>query len=470
MDLLLVDLIPLVPLVLPFVAVPATLAFARRARRKQVREWEEVARRLGLRDVKSEVPLAADAWLAGRSGARTVRIDSYRTKHHGSFVRIAVAGNSGVSLRPERDWGMLGRPFRPREVEVGDSTFDHDVEIHGAPDRVRALLDVETRGVVLRMFAGILPRPEGGLPLTMRGKVTLDDGDLVAVLPDRAPRSPEDVYLCAQALLALAPRFQLPSNVPERLAAALAKEPVWRVRLQGLQLLATSYPKDRGTLAALRQALGDEREDIRVQAAIALGKEARDTLLALAAAEGTDDATAAHAIRALGDAMPLETVAATLRQSLRARRLLTAAACVHALELFGAHAGVSELLVKVLAMEEGPIALAAVHALGSVGGPVAEDALLDALARDPDGLGIQAVVALGRAGTARAVLPVREAGEAAGAGGDLRRAARQAVAEIQARLPGATPGQISIAGSEAGQVSLADDDPRGRVSLPEAGA
>ncbi|HVR97938.1 MAG TPA: hypothetical protein VMW27_15070 [Thermoanaerobaculia bacterium] len=38
---------------------------------------------------------------------------------------------------------------------------------------------------------------------------------------------------------------------------------------------------------------------------------------------------------------------------------------------------------------------------------------------------------------------------------DLHRATRQAIAEIQARLPSASPGQLSIAGDEAGQLSIA---------------
>jgi hypothetical protein len=58
--------------------------------------------------------------------------------------------------------------------------------------------------------------------------------------------------------------------------------------------------------------------------------------------------------------------------------------------------------------------------------------------------------------------------EAAEAGGDMRRAARQAIAEIQARLTGAEPGQLSLAGGEAGALSLADEaGAPGRLSLAE---
>jgi hypothetical protein len=69
-------------------------------------------------------------------------------------------------------------------------------------------------------------------------------------------------------------------------------------------------------------------------------------------------------------------------------------------------------------------------------------------------------------GTAAAVMPLRGAAERV-PDGTLRRAAREAVATIQSRLQGATPGQLSLSSSETGQVTLAGDDARGRVSLPE---
>jgi hypothetical protein len=73
--------------------------------------------------------------------------------------------------------------------------------------------------------------------------------------------------------------------------------------------------------------------------------------------------------------------------------------------------------------------------------------------RSPDGkVQEEAVRSLDRAGTAAAVVPLREAAEQ---GGDLRFATRQAIAEIQRRLQGAAPGQLSLAVGEEGQLSLA---------------
>jgi len=70
-----------------------------------------------------------------------------------------------------------------------------------------------------------------------------------------------------------------------------------------------------------------------------------------------------------------------------------------------------------------------------------------------------------RSNPLNAVLPLKEAEREDSA---LRAAARQAIAEIQARLAGAAPGQLSLAGAESGALSLADDRP-GRLSLAPPG-
>ena len=108
-------------------------------------------------------------------------------------------------------------------------------------------------------------------------------------------------------------------------------------------------------------------------------------------------------------------------------------------------------------------ARACLEALGQRGRPEAEGLLLEALRSEDAPVSVAAAQALGRAGTVTAVAPLREAAERSA---DLRRAARQAIAEIQARLAGAEPGQLSLADGEAGALSLADGEP-GRLSLAD---
>jgi hypothetical protein len=109
---------------------------------------------------------------------------------------------------------------------------------------------------------------------------------------------------------------------------------------------------------------------------------------------------------------------------------------------------------------------AAAEELGATGLPEAEGPLVRALGSPAPEVRVAAARALGRAGTAASVSALREAAEANPDGG-LRRAVRQAVAEIQSRIGGAEPGQLSLATGEAesGRLSIAEERSSGRLSL-----
>ena len=450
----------LLPYAIGALAAPFVIQADRKRRKQRQDALQFVVDRLGL----SQVSIAP--WrLIARHGRHRVRIEHARGEGKMPFTVVTVEGNSGITLRPEPG-NTLQKMLGEREIELGDEGFDAAVEVHGAPDRVRALLDVETRAIVIGMLHGMLGTP-GRRPLSIRGRAELVHGDLQARL-DIYPRLPTAVELADAlgALLAIAERFDRPANLPGRLASSIANEPEWRVRLQGLQVLSTSYPNDSATQAALRHALADEQEEVRLHAAIALGDEGRASLLDLARHERTADIIAAQAVGALGDHMPAHVGVQVLRQALRTRRLRTCVACVEAIEPLGGSEA-RELLVKMLTRESGELAVAAARALGRYarGSAEIEEALLNALQRDEDDVRLAAIEALGHMGSAGAVLPIQEAGRA-GDDAETRRAARQAVAEIQSRLPGASAGQLSIAQDDAGRLSLADADPRGRVSLP----
>lgn len=68
-------------------------------------------------------------------------------------------------------------------------------------------------------------------------------------------------------------------------------------------------------------------------------------------------------------------------------------------------------------------------------------------------------------GSAAAVPPLRELASEHPFDLGLRRASRQAIAQIQSRLVGVAPGQLALAGSESGQLSLAEENAQGWVSL-----
>src|SRR5205814_1005065 len=79
-------------------------------------------------------------------------------------------------------------------------------------------------------------------------------------------------------------------------------------------------------------------------------------------------------------------------------------------------------------------------ALGAPGAQEAESTLLEALGSQNEGLARAAAEALGKIGTVRAVLPLKETEAAVPNDRAFQRAARHAVAEIQARLTGASAG------------------------------
>ena len=157
-------------------------------------------------------------------------------------------------------------------------------------------------------------------------------------------------------------------------------------------------------------------------------------LQALVGDASVEDGLSARAAKALGNRMPAALARATLRQELAASssglRTATAAACA--------------------------------FALGLSGEAQDEDLLLSALPEGRDEvLRLWAARALGAVGSANAVPSLAELSGSA----DLRRAGREAIAAIQSRLHGATPGQLSLGAGDSGQVSLAEDV-AGRLSDP----
>ena len=242
----------------------------------------------------------------------------------------------------------------------------------------------------------------------------------------------------------------------------MRSDPEPRVRLENLLALAREYPESEVTTAALRAACDDANEEVRVRAATALGEEGRRTLLEIAKMEHTEDQPAARAVIGLGDHLSAEDTRAILAHALRTRRIQTARACVSSLG-WRSEADAIPVLARVLAVEKGEVAVAAAQALAETGLPEAEAPLLAALVREIAEVRAAAAEALGRVGSAAGVLPLKET-EARDPDDATRRAARQAVAAIQARLPGASPGQLSLAATEAGALSLAEDE-TGRLSL-----
>jgi hypothetical protein len=341
------------------------------------------------------------------------------------------------------------------------------VYVQGSDPVARAILDARTRALLLPLFAGRL-RYEGNESPGLQVEVTVVSGELRVVFRplfvETLHRQLRDVL---GALRLVAESLRTPADVPGRIALNNQSEPEWKVRVANLRCLAETFANARATQEALRAAAQDERLEVQLAAARALpANEGRALLVDIASREWADDACAAEAVGALGDGFPAEKALATLTHALRSRRISTASGCLARLGNTRNERFV-EPLGKVLAVEKGPLALAAARALGALGATSAEAPLLEALVRREPDLEVAVVEALGQAGSAGAVLTLKDLQERKDTDRQLRSAARQAVARIQSRLVGASPGQLSLASGEAGQLSLADEDPKGRLSLPE---
>jgi HEAT repeat protein len=378
--------------------------------------------------------------LTARSGSIEMRI----TKTGGSAGRVAVvvegpAGFSDLKLRRQ------SLKLWKREIEVGDEAFDKAFLVEGPLQLVAARLDGTLRGRLLRASADCNPLEIGDGRL----RVELSEKALPRLLP---------------ALFRIGRRLAEPVDVERQIAQNACRDRHAGVRLFNLLLLIRERSGDPDTRKALRIACNaDPSPQVRVRAAIELGDEGRDVLLKIAE-KLPDDASSALAVSHLGGKLPFERARDILSRALRKKFLQTARAC---LEVLGhRRAAAVGVLVRVMTEEKGELATAAAVALGTTGEEAAERPLLHALHSKDSDLREAAAAALGKVGTAAAVQPLKEAADRFWIDLGLRAAARQAIAEIQSRLEGASPGQLSLASSESGQLSLSEAE-SGQLSLAQ---
>src|SRR5260221_1894474 len=360
-------------------------------------------------------------------------------------------GIVSLSLSPETRATAWAKQRGAREIETGDDGFDDDFFVTGPSTIVRAVLSRDTRALLSSLLVEVDLEVVGG---ELRGVVIqgLNSPARHGLLLSRT----------LPLLLDAAHRLRWPADTTRELAhnATTDREP--GVRRENLLALVREYPDAPATRETTRAACGDPSDDVRTRAAIALGDEGRSTLLEVARREDADDVAAGRAIAALDDHLTIEDAKEILGRALRSRRTETAHEGLASLGR-RADATAVPVIAKVLAIENGELAVTAARALAETSLPAAEAPLLDALERDTLALRVAAAEALGRVGSAAAVLPLKEI-ETQYRDDATRRAARQAVAAIQSRLPGASPGQLSLASADAGALSLAEDE-TGRLSL-----
>jgi len=422
-----------------------------RLNRKRLRVWKAAARSCGLQIKKVSSAWAFRLRLNARAGPVEVRIEQSERKEYGCLIVVVAPGpldSSGIRI-----CRAASKPQGEHEIEIGDVPFDKAFDVAGPARLLSALLDGETRHLLIG--AG------SQTPL-----LEIANGELWAETFDNR------VAGLLPLLLAIGRRFAQPLDAARRLTENARQDPDAGVRLRNLLHLIREHPGTPGTVEALRTACADPSPQVRLRAAEELGAEGHGILVELAES-ATDDATNAQALSLLGRELAPDHATTILNVALRRRRILTARACLEALGRSGG-AGAVRVLAKILKREEAELAVAAATALGTTGNPAAEPPLILALLREDHGVLVAAANALARIGSTAAVLPLKQAAERSSHLPGVRKATRQAIGEIQSRLPGASPGQLSLAPAEAGQLSLAQtetgqlslaSDPAGQLSL-----
>jgi HEAT repeat protein len=428
---------------------------ARRLRARRA-AWRRAAESCGLEDLTETRRLGAVTGLHARRGVLRVSIGVRGARRATSIV---VHGIADVALRGEGFETALQKRLRVQgEVEVGDPTFDEAVYLEGPPAVLQAVLDASTRLAVRRLLQGTLYDAGRGTMFMARarlqGKVEIEVGEGVWGF------ARSGLPLALHSALDLAQRLTEPEDVARRLARNAKEDPLAEVRRRNLAMLEREFPDHPALPSALRGACQDRDDDVRLHAAAALGEEGHAVLRRLAASSG-DEGCAAAALRALGSATPAPDALDLLAGAMRRQRYALARACLEALGGRGG-AAATAALSQALGAASADVAVAAAQALGHADLPGAAAVLLErGLGHAQREVRVAAAEALGRVAGVDAVLPLREL--AAQADGPLRRAAREAVAQIQSRISGAAPGQVTVAGGEGGTLSLASDG--GEVSL-----
>jgi hypothetical protein len=360
---------PLLILLGAGVAFSIIYLFAYEAGRARMKAWREAASAAGLADPVASDVLGVQTGLTARLGLLRVSFERYQRGRSEKGTRIVIDGLGHPSyefaLRKEGVGSAIEKAFGEREIELGDRAFDRRAYVHGSPRVVHAILDAETRRIVGELIDGRIVTEDPGEPL--EGRVAVSDGALRAELPESRFR-PGGRRLpgALRTLLAAARRLVLPDDIPARLAHNARADPRPEVRLANLLTLAREYPAYAATQEALRAAGEDSDHEVRLRAALALGDEGREVLLALAVSGEADDSQTARAVSALGEHLTREQAEQVLAQALRSKRRATARAAVGALGDRGGSDAVAAL-AAALAEEDNELVKAAATALGATG-------------------------------------------------------------------------------------------------------
>jgi hypothetical protein len=395
-------------------------------------------------------PFGDSRTLEGERDGFGVTFRRFRSHRLAVGTRIIIDGRRRIAgipdLRAEGAVSTVDRALGVTELQVGDPGFDAEVFAQGPEDVLLPLLNHEARLAVRALVA-------------LGGRVS--DGTVRIDLSTSHSVKPIAAALAAGLRAASCLRER--SDAVGRLIENAQDDPCPEFRRRCLELLARRHAGDPRARDAFRALLRSRNPALRLGAAIPLATEGHETLAALAADPSTPEPIAVRAIDAMGERLSAEHAAAGLEAALSRGRTQVALAWVGSLGRVGGSLAITRLSSALLG-DPRETAVAAAAALAATGDPAAEPALIRALGSGHPELRVASAEALAVMGTTRAVAALHRAAQFHPSS-ELARATRQAIAAIQARLPGASPGQVSLADAESGQLSLTHRSDSGRLSV-----
>ncbi len=338
-------------------------------------------------------------------------------------------------------------------LDTGDPAFDRLIEVGGRAMTLRALMSHGAR----RALAAC----------ARRGMLRLRDGSLEQRVVELTWNT-DRLKAHLEETLAAAHVLQEIRDAVAAVAESAEQDPEPGVRARCLTTLLSEHPAHPRTAATLEAALSDENDVVRVVAAIALGERGVPILVEIATREDGDEEPAGRAIATLGPRLPTERVLAILDSAVPRGRRTVALAAIGALARPGDPRALDRLRALLRDADE-EYAAAAARALGQTRSPAQEAPLLEALESESPAVRQAVMRALAGVGGLASLARLRALTADGRSGPDLLRVARETLVAVQGRLPHAVAGQVSLAESDVGHVSLVERDEHGHVSLcPDA--
>ncbi len=382
------------------------------------------------------------------SDGRQATIEKHTTgsgKNSKTYAQITVSTDLPTDLKLSRaGGGIFSKLIYPKDLDVGDATFDDSVQLGGRDAEVLARLDRETRQYLVGLIGQGLTLSNGNFVWRRIG-LNHDAGRLTSI---------------TNTLRTIASRMEI-TDVAAALARNAREDGVAGVRLACLRMLLTHFRGHAASSGAIAHGMTDPDVCVRVVAASAAGADGFEVLAALAADPAADTALRSRALLSMREGTATQGRAvAVIHVALSDPNTAVVDAALSAASVLGVPVPSTRLAaISSTAGPAGAVAIARILRGGH--GPMrpeTEDLVLDLLAgmKSEDDAIVALCTTLSVRGTIRAVPALDEASRGLTTAARVKDAAREAVASIHSRAGHSEAGSLAVVDHSAGDLALSD--------------